>query len=274
MIRLKINCRKNASVLYHFTPSWSTLDQVVTFKKLFPSMAAEPHGQESKKFQDDPKARFISTTRTPSTIYNASTRWRYGLILDGGVLSDTKTIRPYDYNMSNHKLSLFVSTIDGKTWSYFVDSDESNVDRKLNKSELMQFLKFYNKAKVEDKRFKCFEEDGTFQVTFTVGKGKGEVPPKDLPPILQMMLRTSGYESEERIFSDEPVDISKALMGVLIPDTQYFTDEGEDFRKRHSNVKMYVYRDPYMSTSTPEYKKFKEAMQADPGLKQLYRLPI
>ena len=168
-----------------------------------------------------------------------------------------------------------MSSLDGKKWSYFVDIDQSSKEHFLSPKEMDEFLdSFYDWMDKADPRILCDEQPNEYDVTFKLGEGKDKLNPKDLPPIIRKMLRNSGYESEERIFTEGLIDISKAMVGVLVPDVEYFTADGEDFRKKYSHLKMYIYRDPYTGRNTRQYKEFQAHLEDDPSIKNLYRLPI
>lgn len=276
MLTIQTNARRNAGVLYHFTTSWNNLFNILQTGELTPGPVPEPHAQKSKKFKDKDVSYFASTTRTPSTIYNASSSWRYGVVLDGAKLSDNALLRPYDYNFSPREFSVFVSNA-GPYWTYFVDIDMSNREHRISDGDLEAFIDFFYDCE-NDKRFDCNEEPGLYQLSFTLGDGtKKTVSQSELPPCLIRMMKTSGFESEERVFSPEgkSINIAPAIMGILIPDIELYDPGCIRIQETYPNLPVYLYRDPYCSAKSDRYQHFKEeAEKYDPDYKQMYKLPI
>lgn len=271
MLRISTNARKNASLLYHFTTSWRKLNNIVDTGRITPSIPERTRESGKRVKRTDDRASFVSTTRTPSTIYNASSSWRYGVILDAAKLSDKEFFRPYDYNLSEHELGIYVENR-GPYWTYFIDSDMSNKEHKMTESMMDDFLDLFYDTE-DDYRYQHEEDVGHYHLSFTIGEEPGEIPLKKIPPVLFNMMKVSGFESEDRIYSDEPVSIKNALVGVLVPDSEYFSEDAEEFRQSHPNFPMYIYRDPSLSAKTAEYAEVKERL-IDEGLQKLYKLPL
>lgn len=122
------------------------------------------------------------------------------------------------------------------------------------------------------------------------------LPVTSLPKPLYRVASRVLTESEERLYphkrdkhweEEEPwnpantkkklvyndVDIKKAIVGVLIPDSAYFTSDRIEFEEEHPDLPIYIYRDPWMGVGTYPQLKLKHELELNPEVKQLYRLP-
>lgn len=319
MIRLL--CGKNKGYLYHFRSSWKTIEKIIA--NGLKGTALDLTWEEGKQIgkTEDNLARFASLTRNPSAIIQfANPEWRYAVILDGNILSDTEILRPFFSHVDPGNLAINIKQVaDG----YEIETENTHARYHLTQDEGDEVLDF-----IFDDRWEFylnFEGDLTREgltVTFNLGKdnnyeedvtllpresyGPMEGPGseeaeelymedfddgrrrpltlKDFPGPLYQALMATGYESEERLYKKNPeygpddedkyFNIKKALVGVLVPDVEYFSAEGERFRRKYPDLPMYIYRDWAVTPSnTEEYKEFKEMLRLNPEVKQLYRYP-
>lgn len=266
---IRINTAKSPGLVFHFTRTLGSLDSIIE-NGLRYSSQKEPSTQRSKRFKEAPESYFISTTRSPAAIYQAKGSWNYGLILDNRVLTDNQFESEYFYNLAPHPVTIVVDQV-GKDWFYFVSSDMTDIKHRLTDKEADEFIDFFYDITDRDGRFSGDEERGEYALTFNLA----EVDQKDLPGVIHRMLRVSGNEAEQRLHFPKAkergaIDIRKAILGVLVPDTKYYSESAEKFREKYPNIKMYVYRDPDVPSSSPTYQKLKKE---HPDLKSLYRLP-
>lgn len=101
---------------------------------------------------------------------------------------------------------------------------------------------------------------------------------RQLPGVVWKVLQLLMDESEERLYTrnkeDEVVYLGKnAVVGVLIPDIEYFSEIADTFRRLY-HIPMYIYRDRYFSPAEEStYQEFKKMLRLNPEIKSLYRFP-
>lgn len=251
----------------------------------------------SKKFAENPEMAFVSLTRNPSIMPRQGSKtgaWRYGVVFSADKLSDVAKLMPYQYNASNHYFTLSVTALedDPGGYSYSTDTSPEEIEvhstGKEDNPPLDQFLDvFYQMADNPPPGFSCNEQVGEW----TIG---GELTPEysfeKLPRLIQKMLTSTAFEAEDRAFfpntgkksfvdeTDEEFaerkeaypeatkkeGTKKAIIGLIWPDTEYWSYEAEKIRREFPQYRMYVYRDPN-SELDPNSK---------PVPKEAYRQPV
>lgn len=99
----------------------------------------------------------------------------------------------------------------------------------------------------------------------------------DLPGVAWRVLHLSMDEEEERLYTRDKGSVvylgKDAIVGVLVPDVEYFSSIADTFRRLY-HLPMYIYRDyKFNFQSSETYQKFKKMMQLNPEIKSLYRFP-
>lgn len=311
---LRLNSKKYRGILYHFCKNWTELNSIV--KKGIKIQNQETTWEDNRFEQDEQgRSSVVSFTRNPSGIIEqAVPEWRYAVILDGEKLDDTKgTFKPQHYLM-----------IPGtKTLSFFVrGSGDAVMDAGFHNPNSHAVLSAQEYQKIKDWAYQKEKEGkatvqenvGNYRefrnlvVMFSIGtetnRLKGPLASNlvlmnwdEVPNFLIRILQRVANEEEERYFNykltpDGNIDISKALLGVLIPDVDYFSKSAETFRTKHPNLPMYIYRDRYVSPNAKDsdlgkyegfnygrkkgktrYEEFKKMLQLNPEVKELYRIP-
>ena len=131
---------------------------------------------------------------------------------------------------------------------------------------LDNFYEYQSETANSNLPVKCTERRGSWIIS-------GELTPEyeflDLPKFVQDLLLACNFEAEDRAFfpkadTREFIEATKkAIIGVIVPDTEYNTETVQHFIADYPKLPVYVYRDPI------------EKMPEDVKLpKQLYRLPI
>lgn len=307
MIRLNLNSAKSG-VLYHFA---RTIDVIYSILRngLQTSSMYESHmrhidpddskmkSKVSKKFAENPEMAFVSLTRNPSIMPRQGKdtgAWRYGVIFSADKLSNVAKLIPYQYNTSNHYFSITVNPLDDDPggYSYSTDTSPEAIEvRSTGKEDdtpLDQFLDvFYQMSENPPPGFSFDEQKNEWTIG---GDLTPEYPFEKLPRIIQKMLTSTGFESEDRAFfpntgrksfvdeTDEEFakrkeahpeatkkeGTKKAIIGLIWPDTEYWSPEAEKIRQAFPQYPMYVYRDP----------KAELDPDAKPVPKEAYRQPI
>lgn len=152
----------------------------------------------------------------------------------------------------------------------------NNLDRILDEEEQKELEK--KKKIIEEKKEKGIEPSDEDLA--------GMLEPTSLyklPGIVYQMFTRSGYESEERLYPRkrdggfrDKLDMKRAIVGVIVPDVEYFNDEMEDFREDFPNLTMWVYRaKDFYPASGMEYETIKAITQGPDGdwFRRLYRIP-
>lgn len=286
MLRIHLNSSKSG-VLYHFAP---TVDIIYSILKngLRTSSNYESHMRHmsnsdgkmksklSKKYAENPELAFVSLTRNPSIMPHQGKdtgAWRYGVIFSADKLSNVAKLMPYQYNTSNHYFTLTITALDDDPDGYSYSTDTSPEEIEVHSKEgdeapLDQFLDvFYEMADNPPPGFTVKEIAGEWTIG---GELTPEYPFQKLPRLLQDMLTSTAFESEERAFfpntprktfvdeseeefakrkEDHPdatrkEGTRKAIIGTIFPDSEYWSDAAEKLRRAYPDYKMYVYRDP------------------------------
>ena len=287
---LRLNCARSG-VLYHFTHSMKTVTKIVE-NGLRTSTVAEDHSREvssnprmkkrlSKEYAENPEMAFVSLARSPSVVVQAGydydpedPAWVYAVIFNADRLSDIAKIIPYQYNSSVREFELVVYELedDPGGMTYATDASGDRVIHSTGKeaegdAPIERFLDAFYEMDGDPKcPLELKEEAGMWTIhgTFT-----DEYPFRALPDAIQNMLVSVGYESEDRLlFPDaRPKTIiegtKKAIVGILVPDTQYWGPRVEEFREAFPEYPIYAYRDPKIGKSSIGRKVPPEA----------YRLP-
>ena len=270
---LRLNCARSG-VLYHFTHSMKTVEKIVE-NGLRTSTVTESHSREvannprmkrrlSKEYAENPEMAFVSLARSPSAVVQAGydydpedPAWVYGVIFNADKLSDIAKIIPYQYNSSVHEFELVVYELEDDPGGMMYSTD-SSADRVLHstgkeadgEAPLDRFLDAFYKMEGDPKcPLELREEAGMWTIhgTFT-----DEYPFRALPDTIQNMLVSVGYESEDRmLFPDaKPRQIieatKEAIIGIIVPDTRYWSVPVEEFREAFPEYPVYAYRDPKM----------------------------
>ena len=287
---LRLNCARSG-VLYHFTHSMKTVEKIVE-NGLRTSSVTEDHSREvannphmkkrlSKEYADHPEMAFVSLARSPSVIVKAGydydpedPAWVYGVIFSADRLSDIAKIIPYQYHSSVREFELVVYELedDPGGMTYATDSSADRVVHSTGKEAkgdepIEKFLDAFYEMDGDPKcPFELTEERGMWTIH---GMFTDEYPFRALPDTIQNMLISVGYESEDRMLLPDakPKQIieetKKAIIGIIVPDTRYWSAPVEDFRAAYPEYPVYAYRDP----------KMKKLAGSRPVPAEAYRLP-
>lgn len=263
MLRLKLNAARSGT-LYHFTESLPIVESILE-NGLRTSTEYESHMRDikgnpkiknkmSKTYAENPEMAFVSLTRSPSIIPRqgaGNNAWRYGVIFSADRLSDIAKILPYQYDTSHHPISITVNELEddprGFMYSTDISPDDIEVHSKGDDSPLDDFLDvFYELSDNPPPGFTFDEQQGEWTIQ---GELTSDYSFNDLPPMLQRMLTSTGFEAEERAFfpnaqTKEYIDATKkAIIGLVVPDTEYNSEEVQSLAQKYS-YPVYVYRDP------------------------------
>lgn len=280
MLRVKLNSAKSG-VLYHYTDKLENITSILD-NGLRTSTQAESHMIEmsknpriknkiSKLFAEKPESAFVSLSRTPLTmpIQGKDTgAWRYGVIFSAEKLSQLARIMPYLYNASNHEFKITVTELEDDPGGFMYSTDTSGDKIVHSKGEdptpLDKFLDvFYELADDPNCPLTLKEYAGEWTISATLTP---EYSFKDLPKLIQNMLTTVAFESEDRAYFPEfkpeqfVEDTKDAIIGVIVPDTEYYTKPIEAIRQKYP-YPMYAYRDPLRKLSDTDERPPKEAYQ-------------
>lgn len=275
MLRIKTDLDSARSgVLYHFTNSIDNVESIIEnglrtsskFEQHMREIKANPSGKLknriSRQLAENPESAFVSLARSPSIItelgklYNG---WKFGVIFSADKLSDIAKIIPYHYSTSNRKFSLTVYDIpDDPGGMVFetevspeveVSSNSTSGDAPLNK-----FIKAFKDLQTDISR--SADSDNPIPIKAIGGGGtwliSGELTSnysfKDLPVTIQNMLRSAGFESEDRLLlpgkgEEEYIPATKkAIIGIIVPDASYWNPRIKEVRDNYPDIPMYVYR--------------------------------
>lgn len=307
---LKLNARTNKGYLYHFTDSWEHLEEIVD-DGLDPTKGdPETTWENSKKIvkyqEDDGEqqalANYVSLSRNPSSVYTLKDEtWRYGVVIDSNRLSDNYILKPYYWAYRPTKEGSIVDI----TMDFGIYRDKDNnyslryghyLEKKvsLTKKEGEEIIRWIKATPwVDAESYELEEWDSPYiddkQVVFSISLGGSEAERSRIgkvPRVLDKFIRSATNMSEERLYprkkdrleDDEggymqfiPFLTQDSIVGILIPDTEYFTSELLEFEIRHPDLKTWIYPDPLADEQSR--KTVKEFLRVNPEVRQLYRLP-
>ena len=298
---LKLNAGHN-QILYHFCRSWEDLYGVVK-NGLNPGEYGEYTWERGKtiKRDEDAYSKFASLTRNPQHLLRTSDQgWRYGVILDARYLGKYK-LKPYAfYERPGRRNFALLSTDSGWIaspafsegyaghWISISDDDAFDLLDWCRKSHVNVYE--VDEDEMEDRLIDWELDDKydpdeclAYMISFTLGDSSvagsegsdaHTLNVKDIPSIFYRISTARPNESEERYYPTQKKDvmnIKKALLGVLIPDTEYFSEEREDFSSTFPDVDVYIYRDP--DADMWDTERLKKMLRLNPEVKQLYRYP-
>lgn len=132
-----------------------------------------------------------------------------------------------------------------------------------------------------------YEDDWDYQRANRADRKLHRIGPGKVIHPMAKILAAAMSESEERLYpKNKPltpgknIDIKKALVGVLIPDTGWFSGEREILLRKYPNLDIYLYDDRryrnkkahkvFLPTAN---KNVEEGLKEYPEDKQRYRLP-
>ena len=290
MIRLKLNSSKGG-VLYHFTGSMRDVDAIVT-EGLRTSNTKEPHMQNipdddgiknrtSKRLADKEHSAYVSFARSPSIITQLNFGWNFGVIFDAEKISALGRVRPYHYSTSNHTFSLEVSRLDDGGIGFKTDASRLiRIPAKKGSYEedtpWYEFMDNLEELDAEMRRWSARNQGRRPPLSIELGTDSVEISGKltprydfsSLPAYFQKMLSAAGFESEDRLLVPEKSEEAllaatrNAVIGIIVPDWQYWSSDVESFRRKHPNIPVYAYR---QNKRKPTSEK--------PIPKEAYRLP-
>ena len=298
MIRVNLDSAR-AGVLYHFTGSMNQVFSIMQ-NGLRTSSLKEAHmrsvprrgskRRSARQYAENPESAFVSLARSPSIVYNlgkeyeeySGSYWKYAVIFNADRLSDIAKITPYHYSTSNREFSMTVAEDDKEEGGIVVQTDVSperffpaSGDEPDGETPFEKFMDGYLELENYIERWEdayqaeCPVQIGSNQYGYEV---YGELSPKfpfsKLPRTIQNLLSACGFESEDRaLFPDrsakEFVDgTKKAIVGILVPDNEYWSDSVNKFRTMYPNMPVYAYR-----------RYSKKDLPAKPIPKSAYKLP-
>lgn len=267
MLRLKairmlpLNCA-SSGVLYHYTPTWEALESILENGLMV----------SDKEIAYDKEAPYVSLARTKTGAANidfeddetGDRRWKYGVILSKEKLRDFGKIRPHHFAAAINELEFSIIPYDDHIDVKRPGYPSVSVANKGNTSyeEFQKAVKWLEKN-VPDIYISGNEDTG-IDVVGTLPEG---ISFKDLPIVLQNYISRSGDNaSEDRLFpkNANPGDYlektKNAIIGVVVPRDEYYSEEAEEFRDAHPNMPMYAYaRSDERSWNRPEKPLPKEA---------------
>lgn len=228
-----ISAAKQVGPISYLTSSKERLTQNINLCRIRTSRNTEMNDSLHKKMY------YVSFSRdlTAAAKRNPD-RWRYGLILDGDVLSNRYHISPYSFAGAgvNRGTSLRVKGIraytDGTCQLILVNWPTINIPKSSYEAIKEQMLNMAEDYKA-DKKFTIqgpgkFARNGmlrTEYLFYNVPSGGFALNQKYIPSeALSVILKHSSMnESEERIwFSEESfVDIRGAVVGIILPKEEY-----------------------------------------------------
>lgn len=251
----------------------------------------------SKKYAENPEMAFVSLTRNPSIMPHQGKdtgAWRYGVIFSADKLSTVAKLMPYQYNTSNHYFTLTITALKDDPDGYSYSTDTSPEEIKVHSTgrednpPIDEFLDvFYKMADNPPPGFTCDEKVNEWTIG---GELTPEYPFRKLPRLIQKMLTSTAFEAEDRAFFTNTKNKSfvdeteeefakrkeahpeatrkegtkKAIIGLIWPDTEYWSQDAEKIRQEFPQYKMYAYRDP----------KAELDPDAKPVPKEAYKQPI
>lgn len=266
MLKLNVNAARTG-VLYHFGPDMKTVESIIE-NGLRTSKYAEPHmrkypedtskikNKTSKRYATDPTSAFVSLTRNPSIMPRegqAWGMWRYGVVFDADKLADIAKMLPYQYNTSNHQFDLTVTELDDDPggFQYSTDtSDYKEVHSKEGEEEtpLDQFLDmFYSLQEQKNIPLTFKEQRGSWTIHGELSKDYNFF---SLPRLLQKLLVSCNFEAEDRAYfpksktSEFVPATRKAIVGIIVPDSEYYSEAVTKVTEKYPDLPVYAYRDP------------------------------
>lgn len=215
MIKVTLNSAKNIGTVYHFTSTLDRLSSILDSKKIIAGRITS----------DKP---FICIGRSAPELYlkRHIYNWNYGVMLDGSVLSESYSFRPYE-NYSHGLQDILIvlrkySDDIGNTFFTIQCGDEQPYSVGTNTAkEIVAFAraleanprKFYKKSLPDRDKSETWVFDGEDEdeyLSLEVDNARlplsmgivitGEFTFDELPKTVQRILIKSGYEAEERIW--------------------------------------------------------------------------
>ena len=290
MIRLRLNASKGG-VLYHFTRTMEDVDLIVsnglrTSRDMESHMQNIPDSSElrnktSKRLAGSEYSSYVSFARSPSVITNIGRDWVYGVIFNAEKISALGRVKPYHYGTADHFFGLHIDKLDDGGIEFGTDvSAPIRIPAKQGSAEEdTPWYKFMDNLEELDDQMRRWSS-----------QHKGRIPPltisirgdqvdidgslnyhyyfANLPLYFQKMLSAAGFESEDRLLVPEKSKgallsaTKNAVVGIIVPDWQYWSTAVESFRRKHPDIPIYAYR---RGNRKPSSEK--------PVPKEAYKLP-
>lgn len=191
----------------------------------------------------------------------------------------------------NMRLSKDIFTLED-----FEDMEEEDSLKPYLKNTYYLVVNLGNEEIYDKSRTLGNAEDYASGAEYEQAKKEGHLkylPVSALPKPLYRVAQRMMTESEERLYPHkrksykthddylgedvkkyENVNIDDALLGVLIPDSQYFTTNRKHFEMRHRDVPIYLYRDnAYFNRNQLDLYKLRYALSQEPELMEKYKFP-
>lgn len=266
------------------------------------------------------------TRNPSAIIESVHKKWRYAVIIDSSKLTDNHTLRPYAFHFRPGTRTVKVYESKGEWWGKktgggigrvvrltadevgeIIDWTEElgrqhKVDVSMNDDPAG--IEFYITVNLGDKettvRSESLLPDDEYadQAIKDVHMSLGRlypISPDDVIHPIAKILAAAVSESEERLYlktlpsqrdKNFRLKIKDAIVGVLIPDTEWFYWDREYFPKTYPGLKCYIYDDyrfrrKFRNSDDPELKNFApldddivtEGLRKHPEDKKLYMLP-
>lgn len=272
MLRVTLNSARSG-VLYHFARDLDTVSLILK-NGLRTSPVTEEHMRHmtsagkrklSRQYAENPESAFVSLTRSPSIMPRqgkdtGTDSWRYGVVFSADKLSNIAKIVPYQYSTSNHDFSLTVYATQtapdakgkthndgGITFATEISEDITWKATGKDNEPLDYFLDAFYKLMDENAPFTFKDDLAEWEISGTLTE---EFSFKKLPSYIQKMMTAVGFEAEERaLFPNAGTktnipETTKAIIGVVVPDTEYQSDDVDALKSAYPGMKIYAYRDP------------------------------
>lgn len=219
--RFTIYGSKQRGKLSHFTKDIYTLIDILRSCRLQPGDKLEYNPNTGKL------GKYISFSRDLLAATNRSSKWKYGLIIDGDQLSENYNLTPYSYENINNKVinnrvKVLTSYEDGSYTVSFVGKNTTKISKSCYdyiKNLVVNYDRNENAKLIYQEGGKR-KTNGTYikeKFTYNNSQGGVQIPYSELPLELKPFID----EYEERFWETSKQHFinlnSKIVQGIILP---------------------------------------------------------